>query len=136
MSGPAASAGRAQSFLAFDFGTRRTGAASGNTVLGNAHPLTTIAAAGDARFVRIGALIAEWQPDALVVGVPRHPDGSAHDNTRRAQRFARQLHGRFGLPVHEVDERYTTVEALAGGATDADAGAAVLILEQFLRELR
>jgi putative Holliday junction resolvase len=80
-------------------------------------------------------LIAEWQPDALVVGVPRHPDGAPHDNTRRAERFARQLAGRFGLPVHEVDERYTTTEARSFGARDADAAAAALILEQFLREL-
>jgi len=59
----------------------------------------------------IAALIAEWQPQALVVGVPFHPDGAPHDNTRRAQRFARQLQGRFGLPVHEVDERYSSSEA-------------------------
>jgi RNase H-fold protein (predicted Holliday junction resolvase) len=55
--------------------------------------------------------IAEWQPDALVVGVPYHPDGASHENTARAQRFARQLRGRFGLPVFEVDERYSTTEA-------------------------
>jgi putative holliday junction resolvase len=70
----------------------------------------------------------------LVVGVPCHPDGAPHDNTRRAQRFARQLHGRFKLAVHEVDERYTTTEALAAGAPDADAASAVLILDQFFRE--
>lgn len=134
MNAPAASAGRAQAFLAFDFGTRRTGAAIGNTLLERARPLATITAQGDACFERIAALIAEWQPDALVVGVPRHPDGQPHDNTRRAQRFARRLHGRFRLPVHEVDERYTTVEALAAGADDADAAAAALILEQFMRE--
>ena len=79
-------------------------------------------------------MIEAWRPDALVVGVPLHPDGQPHDNTRRAQRFARQLRGRFGLVVHEVDERYTTVEAQAQGAIDADAAAAALILEQFLRE--
>ena len=129
----AAVTGRALSYLAFDFGTKRVGVASGNTVLGGARPLKTIAAEGDARFAAIGLLIAEWQPDALIVGVPLHPDGAAHDNTRRAQRFARQLHGRFGLPVHEVDERYTTTEALAAGVADADAAAAALILEQFLR---
>lgn len=124
-----------QSFLAFDFGTRRTGVASGNTLLGQAQPLRTVVAEGDARFAAIATLIKEWQPDALVVGVPFHPDGAAHDNTRRARRFARQLQGRFGLAVHEVDERYTTTEALAGGAADADAAAAALILEQFLRHL-
>ena len=124
---------RALSFLAFDFGTRRVGVASGNTAFGQATPLKTIAAEGDARFEAIARLVAEWQPDALVVGVPFHPDGAPHDNTRRAQRFARQLHGRFRLPVHEVDERYTTVEARADGARDLDARSAAIILEQFLR---
>ena len=128
-------AGAALSFLAFDFGTRRTGVASGNTLLGRAQPLRTIAGEGDARFAAIGALLRLWRPDALVVGVPLHPDGAPHEQTRRARRFANQLRGRFGLPVHEVDERYTTTEALAAGAPDADAAAAALILEQHLRAL-
>jgi len=72
-------------------------------------------------------------PAALVVGVPFHPDGAAHVNTERARRFGRRLKARFGLPVHEVDERYTTVEAMAQGASDVDAAAAALILEQFMR---
>jgi putative Holliday junction resolvase len=128
-------AGRAQSFLGFDFGAKRTGVASGNTVTRSATPLKTIATEQtDVRFAAIEKLIREYQPDALVVGVPRHPDGAPHDNTRRAQRFARQLHGRFGLPVHEVDERYTSTEAEAGGARDLDAASAALILEQFLRQ--
>ena len=130
-----ASATGPQSFLAFDFGIKRVGVATGSVVLRQAQPLKTIAAQGDARFAVIGALIAEWQPDALVVGVPFHPDGAEHDNTHRARRFARQLQGRFRLPVHEVDERYTTTEALAAGATDADAAAAALILDQFFREI-
>ena len=125
-----------RSFLAFDFGTKRVGVASGNTLTRTATPLRTVAAEGDARFVALGALIAEWQPDALVVGVPFHPDGAAHDNTARAQRFARQLHGRFKLPVHEVDERYTTTEAHSHGASDVDAASAAIILEQFLRDLK
>lgn len=127
-------AAASSSFLAFDFGTRRVGAATGSALLGRGQPLRTIAAEGDARFEAIAALIHEWQPDALVVGVPFHPDGAEHDNTRRARRFARQLHGRFRLPVHEVDERYTTTEALAAGAPDADAASAALILDQFFRE--
>ncbi len=126
---------RPLSFLAFDFGLKRTGVASGNTLLRQASALTTVAAEGDARFERIGRLIAEWRPDALVVGIPVHPDGAPHDNTRRAQRFARQLHGRFRLPVHEVDERYSTTEALASGAADVDAASAAVILDQFLRDL-
>jgi len=126
---------RPLSFLAFDFGTRRVGVAAGNSLLRQASPLKTLSAEGDARFAAIGALIAEWKPDALVVGIPYHPDGAPHDNTRRAQRFARQLHGRFGLPVHEVDERYSTTEALAAGAGDVDAASAAVILDQFFRTL-
>ena len=127
-------ASRVLSYLSFDFGTKRVGVASGNTLMRQASPLRTVAAEGDARFAAIGKLVKEWQPDALVVGVTFHPDGAEHDNTRRARRFARQLHGRYGLPVHEVDERYTTVEALAAGAADVDAASAALILDQFFRE--
>ena len=127
-------ASRVLSYLSFDFGTKRVGVASGNTLLRQASPLRTVAAEGDARFAAIGKLVKEWQPDALVVVVPFHPDGAEHDNTRRARRFARQLHGRYGLPVHEVDERYTTVEALAAGAADVDAASAALILDQYFRE--
>ena len=128
---------RDYSFLAFDYGLKRTGVASGNTLLRRASPLRTLAADGDARFAAIQGLISDWSPDALVVGVPFHPDGAEHDNTRRARRFARQLHGRFRLPVHEVDERYSTTEALAEGAasTDTDAVAAAIILDQYLRAL-
>jgi len=120
-----------QSFLAFDYGLKRVGVASGNTLLRQAQPLRTIAAEGDARFTQIAALIAEWRPDALVVGVPFHPDGAEHDNTLRARRFARQLQGRFKLPVHEVDERYSTTEAIADGARDLDAASAAILLQQF-----
>jgi putative Holliday junction resolvase len=134
-SSPPASSSRPLSVLAFDFGTRRVGVASGNTMLKQAAPLKTISAEGDARFAAIGQLIDEWKPDALVVGVPYHPDGTPHDNTRRAQRFARQLHGRFRLPVHEVDERYSTTEALAADAADVDAASAAVILDQYLRTL-
>ena len=131
MSGVATPVARLEhSFLAFDFGTRRVGVASGNRVTGRATPRTTIAAEGDARFAAIAALIREWQPDALVVGIPFHPDGAAHEITQRARRFARQLHGRFGLPVHEVDERYSSVEV--GAERDVDAAAAAVILDQFL----
>ncbi len=124
-----------RSFLAFDFGTRRVGVASGNSLTRRAQPLRTIAATGDARFEAIAGLIAEWQPDGLVVGVPFHPDGAAHENTERARRFARQLAGRFALPVTEVDERYSTTEAAARGARDLDAASAAIILDQFLSQL-
>ena len=120
------------SFLAFDFGTRRVGVATGNTLTRSAEPLRTLAVVGEARFLAIARLIDEWRPDALVVGVPCHPDGAPHDNTARAQRFARQLQGRFRLPVHEVDERYSTTEAIGAGARDLDAASAAIILNQYL----
>ena len=124
-----------QTFLALDFGLKRTGFAVGNRLLGTAQPQGTIAAEGDARFAKIAEQLRAWQPDALVVGVPFHPDGAEHENTVRARRFARQLQGRFKLPVFEVDERYSTTEALERSAKDADAMAACIILEQFLRSL-
>ena len=84
----------------------------GNTVLRVARPLTTITAEAHARrFDAIAALIGEWQPALLVVGRPVHADGVPHEMTVRAERFARQLEGRFGLEVARVDERYTTEEA-------------------------
>ena len=124
-----------QTFLALDFGLKRTGFAVGNRLMRTAQPQGTIAAEGDARFVKIAQQIKDWQPDALVIGVPYHPDGAEHENTLRARKFGRQLHGRFKLQVFEVDERYTTTEALSMGAKDADAAAACIILEQFLRSI-
>lgn len=125
-----------QSFLAFDFGAKRTGCAVGTRMLRSATGLATIRTeAVQARLDQAGERIKEWQPDALVIGVPYHPDGAAHENTARARKFGRQLRSRFALPVYEVDERYSTTEALAGGARDADAASACIILEQFLRSL-
>ena len=125
-----------QTFLAFDFGRKRTGVASGNRLLASATPQRTIRAEANAdRLAQVQARVREWQPDALVVGVPYHPDGASHENTVLARRFARQLRERMALPVFEVDERYSTTEALAGGAADPDAGAACVILEQFLRSI-
>jgi putative Holliday junction resolvase len=125
----------ATTFIAFDFGTKRTGVAVGNRLMGTAQEQGSIQAQGDARFEHIAQRLKEWQPDAIVIGVPYHPDGAPHENTVRAQKFGRQLHGRFGLPVFEVDERYSTTEALSSGAKDADAASARVILEQFLRNL-
>ena len=122
-------------FLALDLGLKRSGVAFGSRLLRSAQAQPTIRAEGDARFAQVALRLTEWQPDALVIGVPYHPDGASHDNTARARKFARQLRGRFGLPVFEVDERYSTTEALAGGARDADAASACIILEQFLRSL-
>jgi putative Holliday junction resolvase len=124
-----------RTFLAFDFGLKRTGVAVGNRLLRSATPQATIRAEGAAVWAEVEARVREWQPDALVVGVPFHPDGASHENTARARKFARQLRGRLRLTVYEVDERYSTTEALSLGAPDADAGAACIILEQFLRSL-
>jgi len=130
---PAPTASTHSSYLAFDFGTRRIGVASGNSLTGHAEPLRTVDA-GARALDAIGKLVAEWRPDALVVGVPRHPDGAAHANTRRAERFAAELRRRFGLAVHEADERYSTTEARTASRGDVDAAAAAIILAQFLRE--
>ena len=124
-----------QTFLSFDYGLKRTGVAVGNRMLRSATAQPTIRAEGAARVDAAEARVREWQPDALVVGVPFHPDGASHDNTARARRFGRQLAARVKLPVYEVDERYSTTEALAAGARDADAAAACIILEQFLRSI-
>jgi putative Holliday junction resolvase len=98
--------------LAFDFGTRRIGVAVGEMMLGTARALTTISAeANDTRFAAIGKLIEEWQPDRLVVGLPLSLDGEAHEMTDRCRRFARQLEGRYRLPVVLVDERLTSTAA-------------------------
>lgn len=118
--------------LGFDFGTRRIGVAVGNTLTGSARPLCIIAAEPVAeRFARIGALIGEWQPAALAVGRPLHPDGNPNETTPRCERFARQLHGRFGVPVALVDERYSSV-AGDGDSPGDDAQAAATILRQYL----
>ena len=98
--------------LAFDFGERYLGVAVGDTEVGMAHPLATIdARAAAERFRAVQALIAEWKPSRLVVGLPLSLEGDAHDLTRKAERFARQLEGRFGLPVSLQDERLSSVEA-------------------------
>jgi putative holliday junction resolvase len=98
--------------LAFDFGEKRIGVAVGEWETRLAHPIETIAGEANApRFARIGELIAEWRPIALVVGLPMDMDGEEHDMSRRCRRFANQLNGRFGLPVSLVDERLTSVEA-------------------------
>ncbi len=126
---------RLQTFLAFDFGIKRTGVATGNRLTRTASPQPTLAANNGQRLQAVALCIHEWQPDALVVGVPFHPDGAAHENTARAQKFARQLRARFALPVFEVDERYSTTEAISSGSKDADAASACIILEQFLRSI-
>ncbi len=120
-----------QTYLAFDFGEKRVGVATGNDLTKTAEALTTISYNNkDQLFEKIQVLIKEWQPKGLVVGIPTHPDGNAHEMTAKAQRFANQLQGRFNLQVHRVDERYTSVSVENGD----DALAAQLILEQYFSE--
>ena len=100
--------------LAFDFGEKRIGVATGETLLGSAHPLTVIhAESNDNRFAAIGKLVAEWRPVQLVVGLPTHADGTPHDMTRLAQKFGERLQRRFNLPVGFADERLTSLDAEA-----------------------
>jgi putative Holliday junction resolvase len=116
----------------FDFGIKRIGIAMGNTLTGQAQPLAVVKAIDNAtRFARIGALIAEWKPARLVVGEPLHPDGAEHEMTLRCRRFANQLHGRFGLPVELVDERYSSAVITARRGEIIDAKAAAIILQQY-----
>ncbi len=100
--------------LAFDFGEKRIGVATGETLLGSAHPLMVIRAeSNDDRFAAIGKLITEWQPEQLVVGLPTHADGTPHEMTRLASKFAERLQRRFALPVAFADERLTSLDAEA-----------------------
>lgn len=98
--------------LAFDFGEKFTGVAVGESSIGVAHPLGLITAKGSAaRMDEAAALVAEWKPGFLVVGLPLSMDGSEHELTRRCRRFARQLEARFRLPVELVDERLSSAAA-------------------------
>ena len=120
-----------QTLLAFDFGEKRVGVATGNTLTKTAQALTILTYNNkDQLFEKIQKLLAEWQPEALVVGLPTHPDGQPHVMTAKAKRFANQLQGRYQLSVHLVDERYTSVSVEDGD----DALAAQLILEQYFQE--
>ena len=131
--------------LAFDFGMRRIGVAFGNTLTRTAQPLTTIAEpVGARRLDAIAALIDEWRPAQLVVGLPLHADGTPHAMTIHARRFAHELEARFERPVALVDERWTSQvaeEALRaagrGGRTGRarrDETAAQIILQAWFDE--
>ena len=100
--------------LAFDFGTKRIGVAVGNSISGTAQPLTTLhGEQNEKRFASIGTLIDEWQPAALVVGLPSNDDGTPHELTALCRRFANRLKGRFKLQTILLDERYTSLAASA-----------------------
>lgn len=144
-------AGANETLLAFDFGEKRIGVALGNTLVRQARPLKTLSVITVAeRFDAVSAVIAEWQPQRLVVGIPCNADGTPHAMTARCERFANQLHGRYGLPVERVDERYTSADAESrlradrlaqgrrGGPTvreQVDAMAAAIILQAFLDQI-
>ena len=101
-----------QTVLGFDFGEKRIVVASGQTITGHATPLTTLKAVQQKPdWQAIEKLIREWQPDALIVGIPTYLDGSPSDMTKRAQRFSRQLEGRFNLPTYQINESLTSFEA-------------------------
>jgi putative Holliday junction resolvase len=126
--------------LGFDPGLKRIGVAVGESLTGHARPLVTLKAeAGAPDWAAVARLIAEWQPAALVVGVPRHADGSASTSTEIALKLTRRLAGRYGLPVHEVDECLSSHAAEAAGTMSrqsggVDAAAAAVILETWLAQ--
>lgn len=128
--------------LGFDFGTRKIGVAVGQTVTGTATPLATLPTRDEAPdWAAIGRLVADWQPEALVVGLPLEMNDTEAPVAARARRFARQLEGRYRLPVHLADERLTTREAKRQLGRDGirstvpvDAVAARLILETWLND--
>ena len=134
-----------ETILAFDYGLRRIGVAVGQDVTASASPLGTVANGADGvDHERIKSLIAEWQPTKLVVGMPSHADGSPGPMTAAVEAFIEEL-GRYGLPVHTVDERYSSVEAERVlkdarkqgsrgriSKPDIDAAAAVFIAERYL----
>jgi putative holliday junction resolvase len=128
----AVSGDKLETVFGFDFGLKRIGVAMGNTLLCQAQPLKVICATANAiKFSQIHDLIALWEPKRLIVGVPFHPDGAEHDMTLRCRRFAHQLHGRFNLPVTEVDERYSSAVLAAKRGEVIDALAASIILQQY-----
>lgn len=129
--------------LGFDFGTHTIGVATGQSLTCTASPLTELAARdGQPDWQKLGALLDEWKPDLVVVGLPLNMDGSESELTARAKKFANRLHGRFGIQVELMDERLSTVAAKEailenGGSTDfkrhrVDSIAAGYILESWL----
>ncbi len=127
--------------LGFDYGTRKIGVAVGQSVTGTATPLKTLLTVKNKPdWERIGQLIDEWKPEALVVGYPLNVDDSATDATKQALKFSRQLEGRYHLKIHLADERFTSFEARdrllckPNHVEVYDAIAAKLILETWLSE--
>ncbi|MDX1367641.1 Holliday junction resolvase RuvX [Pseudomonas sp.] len=131
--------------LGFDYGSKQIGVAVGQVITGQARELCILKAQnGVPDWQKVEALIKEWQPDAIVVGLPLNMDGTKSEMSDRAEKFARRLNGRFNLPVHTHDERLTTYEAkgqrLQQGQNSGyrerpvDALAAALLLQGWLEE--
>ena len=120
--------------MGFDFGTQRIGVAVGQTVSGTAEALTILKARdGRPRWEEVSQLIDTWRPEILIVGDPINMDGTDSDICLLARKFARRLHGRFGLPTELMDERLSSFEAQTdsnGGHIDAEA--ARIILQSWL----
>jgi len=129
-----------QTLLGFDFGEKRTGIAVGQSLTASATALSTLhSRQNKPDWSGIEALIKEWQPDALVVGIPVHMDGTEQAMTTAARKFVRQLEGRFHLPVYEAEERLSSMEAeqLLGKVADKeaiDSEAARIILQSWLND--
>ena len=124
-------------YICFDYGEKRIGVAVGQTVTGTATPLETIRVINNKPdWEKITAIIRQWQPQGLIVGLPLGMDDSRQPVTEAADKFARQLNGRYQLPVYRADERLTTFEARdrTRRNTDLDPVAAQVILESWLRE--
>ena len=139
MPSPQVSPGRPshQVVLAIDFGLRRMGVAAGQTVTRTAHPIAALRArAGQPDWPDLNAIVQQWQPERLLVGLPLNMDGTESEMSGRARHFAGLLQERYARPVELVDERLTTIEAKrASPGGDHDALAAGLIAETWLREL-
>jgi putative Holliday junction resolvase len=145
---PEAAMPRQRTLLGFDYGRRRIGVATGQESTHTANALTTLNCPNQQPdWIEIGKLIDTWKPDALVIGVPYHMDGGEHEITQAARRFGRQLHGRFHLPVYEMDERLSSHEAESrlqeqrssgrrkkGDKKDIDKLAAQIILQDWLEQ--
>jgi putative Holliday junction resolvase len=130
-----------QPLLGFDYGRRRIGVAVGPRLTRSAPPLTTVRARdGKPDWSAITRLIEEWKPDALVVGIPYHMDGTEQDMTHAAKKFCRQLEGRYRLPVHQAEERLSSwvvesrLSAREQANTDIDAMSAQVILQDWLQQ--
>lgn len=127
-----------ETLLAFDYGLKKIGVALGNTLTRQARPLGILTpVTREQRFAAIAALLEEWRPDRVVVGLPLTSGGGEQYHSLRCRRFANQLHGRFGVATALVDERGSSVEAQAAlGTHDADdAMAAAIILQRYLDAL-